>query len=100
MLVNPFLNTTNTLLAPHRSAEVAQSNAVSPAPSTITLQPSMLGKSDLHEHMPAQIWHEEQIDLATFIEQKVEVRFLWVTCHVDFVVKNGEVHEMETAKLV
>jgi hypothetical protein len=36
-LVNPFLNTTNTLLAPHLNAEVAQSKAVSPAPSTITL---------------------------------------------------------------
>lgn len=37
MLVKPFLNTTKTRLAPHLSADVAQSNAVSPAPSTITL---------------------------------------------------------------
>ena len=29
---------TKTLLAPHRNAEVAQSNAVSPAPSTAKLK--------------------------------------------------------------
>jgi len=37
ILVKPLRNTTNTFLAPQRSAEVAQSNAVSPAPSTTTL---------------------------------------------------------------
>lgn len=36
MLVNPRLKITNTLLAPQRNAAVAQSNAVSPAPKTIT----------------------------------------------------------------
>ena len=37
---NPFRNTTKTRLAPHLSAEVAQSNAVSPAPRTITVPKS------------------------------------------------------------
>lgn len=43
ILVNPRRKTTYTLLAPHLSAEVAQSNAVSPAPSTITF-PFKLGR--------------------------------------------------------
>ena len=47
----PFLKATNTLRAPQRRAEVAQSNAVSPAPKTITL-PWSCGKADLHEHIP------------------------------------------------
>lgn len=37
ILVNPFLKTTNTRRAPQRKADVAQSKAVSPAPSTITV---------------------------------------------------------------
>ena len=52
MLVNPLRNTTKTLLAPHLRAEVAQSNAVSPAPSTSTLHPCKSGRLDLHVHMP------------------------------------------------
>ena len=55
MLVNPFLNTTNTRLAPHRSADVAQSNAVSPAPNTITV-PLRLGRGVvLQEHIPGNV---------------------------------------------
>lgn len=42
MLVNPLRNTTKTFRAPHLSADVAQSNAVSPAPRTTTL-PNKLG---------------------------------------------------------
>lgn len=53
MLVNPFLNTTYTLLAPHLRADVAQSKAVSPAPSTITL-PDSWGSLDLQLHIPVQ----------------------------------------------
>ena len=54
MLVNPFLKTTNTRLAPQRRAEVAQSNAVSPAPSTMTL-PWRLGREGaLQEHIPEE----------------------------------------------
>ena len=52
MLVNPFLKTTKTLLAPQRRAEVAQSKAVSPAPSTMTL-PCRLGREFLQEHIAA-----------------------------------------------
>ena len=51
MLVNPFLNMTNTLRAPQRSAEVQQSKAVSPDPRTMTF-PDNSGNFDLHEHMP------------------------------------------------
>jgi len=53
MLVNPLRNTTKTLDAPQRSAEVAQSNAVSPAPNTMTT-PEIFGNSffALHLHMP------------------------------------------------
>ena len=47
----PFLNTTKTRLAPQRSAEVAQSKAVSPAPKTITV-PYSSGRRDLQAHMP------------------------------------------------
>ena len=47
----PFLNATNTLRAPQRRADVAQSNAVSPAPKTTTL-PWSCGRADLHEHIP------------------------------------------------
>ena len=53
MLVNPLRKTTNTLLAPHLSADVAQSNAVSPAPSTITL-PCRDGNIDLQAHIPEE----------------------------------------------
>ena len=53
MLVKPFLKTTNTFFAPHRRADVAQSKAVSPAPSTIAV-PRSLGRGVcLHEHIPA-----------------------------------------------
>ena len=51
MVVKPFLNTTKTLRAPQRSAEVAQSKAVSPAPSTIT-EPCSWGSVLLHWHIP------------------------------------------------
>lgn len=52
MLEKPFRKTTNTLVAPHLSAEVAQSKAVSPAPRTITL-PWRDGKEQQHElHNP------------------------------------------------
>lgn len=51
MLVNPFLKQTYTLLAPQRRAEVAQSNAVSPAPKTITA-PLNSGRAERHWHMP------------------------------------------------
>lgn len=37
MLVKPLRKTTNTFLAPHLRADVAQSKAVSPAPRTTTL---------------------------------------------------------------
>lgn len=53
MLVNPFLKTTNTLLAPQRSADVAQSKAVSPAPRTMTT-PDRDGRVDLQLHMPRE----------------------------------------------
>lgn len=39
----PLRNTTKTFLAPHRNADVAQSKAVSPAPSTMTL-PNSFGR--------------------------------------------------------
>ena len=42
ILLKPLRNTIKTFLAPHRKADVAQSKAVSPAPSTITL-PCTLG---------------------------------------------------------
>ena len=51
MLVNPLLNTTNTRRAPHLKAEVAQSNAVSPDPNTITL-PCKEGRELLQEQIP------------------------------------------------
>ena len=51
ILVNPFLNTTNTFLAPQRRAEVQQSKAVSPAPSTIAV-PDSSGNLDLQPHIP------------------------------------------------
>ena len=51
ILVKPFLNTTKTRFAPLRSAEVAQSKAVSPAPRTITV-PYNSGNRDLHAHIP------------------------------------------------
>lgn len=43
MKVNPFRNTMNTRRAPQRNAHVAQSNAVSPLPNTMTF-PYNLGK--------------------------------------------------------
>jgi hypothetical protein len=54
MFVLPLRNTTKTLRAPHRSAEVAQSNAVSPAPNTITLPLSSgnFGPDALQAHKP------------------------------------------------
>jgi hypothetical protein len=53
MFVKPRLKTTKTFLAPQRKADVAQSNAVSPAPKTIAV-PYNLGNSvlDLHPHIP------------------------------------------------
>ena len=51
MLVKPFRKTTNTLRAPQRRAEVAQSNAVSPAPKTMTL-PWREGSTVLQLHIP------------------------------------------------
>ena len=52
MFVKPLRKTTNTFLAPQRRAEVAQSKAVSPAPSTTTV-PDSCGRDALHAHMPA-----------------------------------------------
>ena len=51
MLVKPFLNIIYTFFAPHRRADVAQSNAVSPTPKTITF-PYTLGNLLLHAHIP------------------------------------------------
>ena len=51
MLLNPLLKTRNTFFAPHLSADVAQSNAVSPAPKTMTV-PYKLGNVVLHKHIP------------------------------------------------
>lgn len=51
MLLNPLLKTTNTFLAPHLSADVAQSKAVSPAPKTTTV-PYNVGSAALQEHIP------------------------------------------------
>ncbi len=51
MLVKPLRKTTNTFFAPQRSADVAQSNAVSPAPNT-THVPGKRGKLSLQEHIP------------------------------------------------
>ena len=51
ILLNPLRNTTNTLRAPQRRAEVAQSKAVSPAPSTTTV-PWILGNWAEHKHDP------------------------------------------------
>ena len=51
MLVKPFLNTMYTFFAPQRRADVAQSNAVSPTPSTITF-PYTLGNLLLQAHIP------------------------------------------------
>lgn len=56
MLVNPFLKATKTLLAPHLNAEVQQSNAVSPAPRTITL-PVNCGIWLLQAHIP---WSQQR----------------------------------------
>lgn len=61
MLVKPLRKTTNTRLAPQRRADVAQSNAVSPAPRTITL-PCSEGSLLLHAHIPANT-HLIQISL-------------------------------------
>lgn len=52
MFVNPFLNTTKTLLAPHLSADVAQSKAVSPAPRTMTLPWRRGRDEEEQEHIP------------------------------------------------
>ena len=52
MFVKPFLKMTNTLFAPQRRADVAQSKAVSPAPSTITVPRSSGRDVRLHEHIP------------------------------------------------
>ena len=49
--MNPFRKTTKTRLAPQRKADVAQSNAVSPAPKTMTV-PCSDGNEDLHRHIP------------------------------------------------
>ena len=54
-------------MAPHLKADVAQSNAVSPAPSTITL-PYICGSCDLHAHIPetqkqSMVNAEQSIDL-------------------------------------
>lgn len=54
MFVHPFRNTTKTFLAPHRSAEVAQSKAVSPAPSTMTVPWSIGRDSLLQAHNPGK----------------------------------------------
>lgn len=51
--LNPFRKQTNTFGAPQRIADVAQSIAVSPAPSTTTL-PLRTGNTDLHAHIPIQ----------------------------------------------
>lgn len=52
ILVKPFLKVTKTLVAPHLRADVAQSKAVSPAPSTNTL-PLSIGREQQHDpHMP------------------------------------------------
>ena len=51
MLVKPLRKTTNTRLAPHLKAEVQQSKAVSPAPSTMTL-PDNCGNFALQPHIP------------------------------------------------
>lgn len=56
ILVKPFLKTMNTRLAPHRKADVAQSNAVSPAPRTMT-EPNTRGSLDLHAHIPEVVDH-------------------------------------------
>jgi hypothetical protein len=60
MLVNPLRNTTKTLDAPHRSAEVAQSNAVSPAPRTMTF-PAICGSDFLllHAHIPNSYFNKK-----------------------------------------
>lgn len=52
MLVNPFLKTTKTFFAPHLSAEVAQSKAVSPAPRTTTFPRREGSPLLLHAHIP------------------------------------------------
>ena len=52
IVVKPFLNVRNTRFAPHRRADVAQSKAVSPAPSTITF-PWSSGNLALQAHIPA-----------------------------------------------
>ena len=52
MFVKPFLKMTNTFFAPQRRADVAQSKAVSPAPSTITVPRSTGRDVCLHEHIP------------------------------------------------
>ena len=52
MLLKPFRNTTNTFLAPHLNADVAQSIAVSPAPNTITIPYNLGSFDDLHLHSP------------------------------------------------
>ena len=59
MLVKPLRKTTNTRRAPQRRAEVAQSNAVSPAPRTIAL-PWRSGRVLLQAHIPAQRERERE----------------------------------------
>lgn len=57
----PLRKTTKTFLAPHRKADVAQSNAVSPAPRTITFpcNDGSWGAADaLQAHIPGnKIWN-------------------------------------------
>ena len=58
MFVNPFLNTTYTRFAPQRRADVAQSNAVSPHPSTTTLPDREGRDAELHAHIPGLLARE------------------------------------------
>lgn len=59
ILTKPFLKTTNTRRAPQRKADVAQSKAVSPAPSTITA-PRIDGNGEWQAHIP-EWWKENPI---------------------------------------
>jgi len=58
MLVKPLRKTMKTLRAPHRNADVAQSNAVSPTPSTIAL-PCSTGRRVLQAHIPVSPDHTQ-----------------------------------------
>ena len=62
MFVKPLRKTMKTLRAPHRRADVAQSNAVSPTPSTITL-PYSSGRRALHAHIPASADHTRTLQV-------------------------------------